>query len=128
MPISSYFQLYWSSSILVVFHFSKSSKLVLSSTRVDHVRKQVLFICSYFTTSSDGSAGGWAGGLKKTKLKLTQPSLVELELGLSLAIKFNIKTEQFFVMISIKHNTDANKYTSVLSTLVYWLMLIFQFI
>jgi hypothetical protein len=41
-----------------------------------------LFICSYFTTS----LGGQAGGLEETKLKLTQPNLAELELGLSLAI------------------------------------------
>jgi hypothetical protein len=45
-----------------------------------------LFICSYFTTIPDGWAGGQAGGLEETKLKLTQPSLVELDLGLSLAI------------------------------------------
>ena len=38
-----------------------------------------------FTTSPDGLAGGWAGRLEETKLRLTQPSLVELGLGLSLA-------------------------------------------
>jgi hypothetical protein len=43
-----------------------------------------LLISSYFTTIPDG----WPGGrvLEETKLMLTQPSLVDLGLGLSLAI------------------------------------------
>ena len=46
--------------------------------------KQVLLIYSYFTTIP----GGWAGGrvLDIAKIQLTQPSLVELGLGMSLSI------------------------------------------
>jgi hypothetical protein len=55
---------------------------------------QVVQISSFLTTIPDG----WPGGrvLEETKLRLTQPSLVELGLGLSLAKTSLTNRKAFF--------------------------------
>ena len=75
-----------SSSIEVVFLLFKIFKIILSSTRVDLQMLESKF-CSFPAISLLVRTGGRAGGrvLEETKLRLTQPSLVELGPGLSLA-------------------------------------------
>jgi hypothetical protein len=89
-------------------------------TSPTNVTKHVLLISSYFTTSPGGRTGGWR--LEKSKIRLTQPSLIELGLGLSLAIKNAAnKSEKYghylllFLMILI-----------FLNILYFWIFWIFS--
>jgi hypothetical protein len=87
-----------SKKMWVVFHFRSYSTPVW-------LIGQVLRISSYFTTSPDGwvaaRPAGWV--LEETKLRLTQPSLVELGLGLSLEIIIRLTRKYYAVkQLSLK--------------------------
>jgi hypothetical protein len=75
------------------------------------VARLALLYSNYFTTSPDGRAGGRLGGrvLEEMKLRQIQPSIFELELGLSLAI-----FRDTLVMQGIQGNTgEYMRYTEV---------------
>ena len=89
--------------IEVVFHIPKywgrlpfpkkcslSSNLGLTPLLYSYLIKFCKFPAISLLVRTAGWPAGWAGGrvLEETKLMLTQPSLVELDLGLSLAILY----------------------------------------